>query len=136
MSASPVAFITGGATGIGAATAKRLLADGYLVAVTARGHESLKRFAEQVGDPASLLTLQSDTSDPAQVEKAVDATVERFGRLDLAIASAGFATSGNVADGDPAQWREMVLTNVLGPALVVKAVLPRLSRTRGRIILV
>ena len=52
------------------------------------------------------------------------------------VANAGFATHDTLADGDPDRWREMVLTNVLGPALLIKAALPALQQTRGRIVLI
>jgi NAD(P)-dependent dehydrogenase (short-subunit alcohol dehydrogenase family) len=67
---------------------------------------------------------------------AVDATVGRFGRLDAAVANAGSATADGVVDGDPALWRDMVLTNVLGPALLVRASIDALKAARGRIVLV
>jgi NADP-dependent 3-hydroxy acid dehydrogenase YdfG len=57
-------------------------------------------------------------------------------QLDAAVANAGFATVGHLAEGDPAHWREMVLTNVLGPALLIKAALPALRETGGRIVLI
>ena len=131
-----VALITGGSTGIGAATAKRLLADGYRVAVTARREERLNRLAADLGKPAELLLLPGDSSDEVSVGEAVEATVRQFGRLDAVVANAAFATVGDMDEGDPAQWRSMVLTNVLGPALLARAALPELKRSRGRIVLV
>ncbi len=66
----------------------------------------------------------------------MESTVTEFGRLDTVVANAGFATHDNLADGDPVGWREMILTNVLGPALLIKAALPALKATRGRIVLI
>lgn len=136
MTDSPVSFITGGSSGIGAATALRLLASGHRVAVMARNGERLEHFAARIPDHERLLTVAGDASDAAAVEHAVSATVERFGRLDVAVANAGFATHDSVADGDPDGWRDMVLSNVLGPALLIRAVLPHLKATRGRIVLI
>ncbi|GAA1937630.1 SDR family oxidoreductase [Kitasatospora viridis] len=136
MTDSPVTLITGGSSGIGAAAARQLLKLGHRVTVTARGEERLQRFAEELGRPEALLTLTGDASDPADVQAAVTATVERFGRLDNAVANAGFGTAGTLADGDPEHWRAMVLTNVLGPALLINAALPALKESRGRIVLV
>ena len=133
---SPVTLITGGGSGIGAATARRLLGGGHRVTITGRGEERLGRFAEELGEPANLLTLVGDASDWDAVSSAVDTTVAQFGRLDAVVANAGFATFDNLADGDPAGWRDMVLTNVLGPALLIRAALPALTRTRGRIVLI
>ncbi|WP_182877236.1 SDR family oxidoreductase [Microbispora sp. H10670] len=136
MTDSPVAFITGGGSGIGAATARRLLDRGHRVSVTGRDEGRLRRFAESIGDPGRLLTIPADAADHDAVLSAVETTVKEFGRLDTAIANAGFATHDTLADGDPAGWREMVLTNVLGPALLIRAALPELKRSKGRIVLV
>ncbi len=104
--------------------------------VTGRDPDRLTRFAATLGNPDGLLTAVADSSDYDAVGAAVDATVGAFGRLDIAIANAGFATPGTIADGDPAGWRDMVLTNVLGPALLIRAALLHLKRSRGRIVLV
>jgi NADP-dependent 3-hydroxy acid dehydrogenase YdfG len=136
MSGSPVALITGGGSGVGAATAKRLLAQGHRVTVTGRGKERLDDFAASVGNPAELLTLPGDAADWDAVSAAVATTVERFGRLDTAVANAGYATFDDIVTGDPAEWRDMVLTNVLGPALLIRAALEPLKETKGRIVLI
>ncbi|NUK35793.1 SDR family NAD(P)-dependent oxidoreductase [Streptomyces lunaelactis] len=136
MTDSPVTLITGGGSGIGAAAARQLLDQGHRVTVTGRGQDRLRRFAEELGTPAGLLTLTGDAADYESVQAAVDATVKEFGRLDTVVANAGFATHDTIADGDPAGWRDMVLTNVLGPALLIRAALPALKETRGRIVLV
>lgn len=131
-----VTLITGGSSGIGAAAAKQLLAQGHRVAVTGRSAERLERFAAEVDAGERLLTYAGDAADHVAVQAAVDATVEAYGRLDAVVANAGYATHDDLADGDPAGWRDMVLTNVLGPALLIHAALPALKRTRGRIVLV
>jgi len=136
MNDTPVTLITGGGSGIGAATARQLLEQGHRVTVTSRGPDRLRAFAEELGQPAGLLTLTGDAADWDSVRSAVEATVEAFGRLDNAVANAGYTNFDDVADGDPAAWRHMVLTNVLGPALLIRAALPHLKETRGRIVLV
>ncbi|MEU6530331.1 SDR family oxidoreductase [Streptomyces sp. NPDC046928] len=136
MTDSPAALITGGGSGIGAAVARRLLDAGHRVAVTGRGEERLRRFADEVGRPGQLLTLVGDSARYEDVQAAVDATLKAFGRLDTVVANAGFATHDSVAQGDPAGWPEMVLTNVLGPALLIRASIDALKESRGRIVLV
>ncbi|MFE0250889.1 SDR family oxidoreductase [Streptomyces sp. NPDC059010] len=133
---SPAALITGGGSGIGAAVARRLLDAGYRVAVTGRGEERLRGFADELGNPHGLLTIVGNTAEYGDVQQAVDATLKAFGRLDTVVANAGFATHDTVAEGDPAGWTEMVLTNVLGPALLIRASVDALKETRGRIVLV
>jgi NADP-dependent 3-hydroxy acid dehydrogenase YdfG len=133
---TPVTLITGGSAGIGAAVARRLLAQGHRVAITGRDRGRLDRLTASLGAPADLLALTADASDYEAVQSAVDAAAGKFGRLDSVVANAAFGTRGDLADGDPAEWREMILTNVLGPALLIRAALPELKRTRGRIVLV
>ncbi|MFJ3863187.1 SDR family oxidoreductase [Streptomyces nigra] len=136
MTDSPAALITGGGSGIGAAVARRLLDAGHRVAVTGRGEERLRRFADELRRPEGLLTLAGDAARYEDVQAAVDATLKAFGRLDTVVANAGFATHDSVAQGDPAGWPEMVLTNVLGPALLIRASIDALKESRGRIVLV
>ncbi|NUO46631.1 MAG: SDR family oxidoreductase [Streptomyces sp.] len=136
MTDSPVALITGGGSGIGAAVARQLLDAGHRVTVTGRGEERLRGFAEELGNPEGLLTLVGDAADYESVRSAVDRTLKEFGRLDTVVSNAGTATHDSVADGDPAGWTEMVLTNVLGPALLIRASVDALKETRGRIVLV
>lgn len=133
---SPVTLITGGSSGIGAATARRLLAAGHRVVVTGRSEERLKRFAADAGSPDELLTVPGDAGDWDDVQAAVGAAVERWGRLDTVVANAGYATHDTVLAGDPAAWKDMVLANVLGPALLIRAAVDALRATRGRIVLV
>jgi NADP-dependent 3-hydroxy acid dehydrogenase YdfG len=132
----PVTLVTGGTSGIGAATARRLLALGHRVTVTGRDTDRLKRFVEEANAPDQLLAIAGDAADYAAVVSAVESPVETFGRLDVVVANAGYATHDALDDGDPAGWRDMVLTNVLGPALLIRASLAALKETRGRIVLV
>ncbi|MGW0629546.1 SDR family oxidoreductase [Streptomyces sp. NPDC002758] len=136
MTDSPVALITGGGSGIGAAVARQLLDAGHRVAVTGRGERRLRDFADELGWPDSLLTVTGNAAEYDDVRSAVDATLKAYGRLDTVVANAGFATHDSVAEGDPAGWTEMVLTNVLGPALLIRASIDALKESRGRIVLV
>ncbi|MFF9813402.1 SDR family oxidoreductase [Streptomyces sp. NPDC014006] len=136
MTDSPVALITGGGSGIGAAVARRLLDDGWRVTVTGRGEQRLRDFAAGLGEPEGLLTVTGSAAEYADVQDAVARTLKAYGRLDTVVANAGFATHDTVAEGDPAGWPEMVLTNVLGPALLIRASVDALKETRGRIVLV
>jgi NADP-dependent 3-hydroxy acid dehydrogenase YdfG len=135
MGDQPVTLITGGSSGIGAATARRLLGLGHRVVVTGRDPGRLARFAAELESNA-LLTIAGDATEYADVSSAVDEIVERYGRLDHVVANAGLSTHDTLADGDPDRWREMVLANVLGPAYLVRAALPALRDSRGRIVLV
>ncbi len=136
MNDSPVALITGGGSGIGAAVARQLLDAGHRVTVTGRTERRLRDFADGLGNPEGLQTIVGDASSYDDIRNAVDRTLEAYGRLDTVVANAGFATHDSVAEGDPAGWAEMVLTNVLGPALLIRASVDALKETRGRIVLV
>ncbi|CAM5663206.1 SDR family oxidoreductase [Streptomyces hirsutus] len=82
------------------------------------------------------MTVPGNAAEYDDVRSAVDTVLTAFGRLDTVVANAGFATHDSVAEGDPAGWTEMVLTNVLGPALLIRASIDALKETRGRIVLV
>jgi NADP-dependent 3-hydroxy acid dehydrogenase YdfG len=127
----PVTLITGGATGIGAATARALLDAGHQVAVTGRHGERLAELAGRLDSGGRLLTIRADAGVDADVQEAVAHTVARFGGLTHVVANAGFSSHDTIADGDPARWREMLLINVLGPALLVHAALPELTKAVG-----
>ncbi|MEU9478865.1 SDR family oxidoreductase [Streptomyces sp. NPDC048191] len=136
MNDSPVALITGGATGIGAAVARQLLAAGHRVTVTGRTEARLRDFADGLGNPGELLTVAANASAFEDMQDAVDRTLKTYGRLDTVVANAGSATHDTVAEGDPAGWTEMLLTNVLGPALLIRASVAALKESRGRIVLI
>ncbi|MET9452025.1 SDR family oxidoreductase [Streptomyces cinerochromogenes] len=133
---APVALITGGGTGIGAAVARQLLDAGWRVTVTGRTERRLRDFADGLGNPEELQTVAGDAAAFEDVQHAVDRTLGAYGRLDTVVANAGFATHDTVAEGDPAGWPEMVLTNVLGPALLIRASVEALKESGGRIVLI
>ncbi|CAN5207248.1 SDR family oxidoreductase [soil metagenome] len=134
---APVALVTGGTSGIGAATARHLIRLGWRLAVTGRSTERLDAFARETeADDTNLLTIAARPSEWDDVVAAVDLTLARFGRLDAAIANAGFTVPGGLQGGDPTQWKDMVLVNVLGPALLAKATQQALAESRGRLVLI
>ncbi|MFD4482971.1 SDR family oxidoreductase [Streptomyces sp. NPDC058471] len=130
----PVTLITGGSSGIGAATAQALLKEGHQVAVTGRDADKLAAFAERQNAGDDLMLLPGDTTDPSAVHGAIRTTVQAWGQLDHVIVNAGFSLPGSLSDHIPEAMRAMVLTNVLGPALVVRACLPHLKESRGRLV--
>jgi NADP-dependent 3-hydroxy acid dehydrogenase YdfG len=131
----PVTLITGGSTGIGAATARSLLKQGHRVALTGRDAAKLTAFTAEQDAGDDIMTLPGDTAEAFDVHKAVRTTVQSWGRLDNVVVSAGFSLPGSLADHTPEAMRAMVLTNVLGPALVVRACLPHLKESRGRLVI-
>jgi NADP-dependent 3-hydroxy acid dehydrogenase YdfG len=130
-----VLLITGASTGIGAATAKAAADAGWRVALSARSEDKLRALAGELGEERAL-AVPCDVTDWDAQQQLVSATLERFGRIDGAFANAGFGAKRGFLEGDPDQWREMVLTNVLGPALTIRAVLPHfLENDRGHFLI-
>jgi meso-butanediol dehydrogenase/(S,S)-butanediol dehydrogenase/diacetyl reductase len=128
-----VALITGGGTGIGAATARLFASEGANVVVTGRRSAPIEAVASEVGGVA----VAGDTSDPAHVEEAVAAAISAYGGIDVVVASAGVGFEGSVGDMDVDGWRRTLEINVNGPMLVSRAALPSmLERGGGSIVLV
>jgi NADP-dependent 3-hydroxy acid dehydrogenase YdfG len=135
MTDSRVLLITGASTGIGAATARAAADAGWKVALGARSEDRLADLAEQIGDDHAL-AVPCDVTDWSDQQRFVAAALERFGRIDAAFANAGFGAKRGFLEEDPEFWRSMILTNVLGPALTIRAVLPHfLEHDRGHFVI-
>lgn len=132
----PVTLITGGSTGIGAATARALLEQGHRVAVTGRDAGKLDAFAASAAAGERLVTITGDAGDAGDVASAVRRAADAWGRLDNVIANAGFSLPGDLESHTPEDMRTMVLTNVLGPALLVREALPHLRASKGRVVII
>ena len=127
-------LITGASTGIGAATARAAVAEGWNVALMARSAEKLQALASELGEAA--IVAPGDVADFAAVEAAVAEAVARFGALHAAFANAGQGISRpGTEGGDPQEWRRVVDTNVMGVLHTAKAALPELRKSRGHLIL-
>jgi NAD(P)-dependent dehydrogenase (short-subunit alcohol dehydrogenase family) len=132
VTAPPAVLITGGGSGIGAATARRMAAAGYGVCVSGRRREPLERVASETGGEPVV----ADTSRPGDARRAVEAAVERFGRLDALVCSAGTGASGNVSEQTPERWDAVVATNLTGAFLACNAALPHLLESGGAVVTV
>ena len=126
-------LITGCSTGFGRALASQLLERGESVAVTARNPDTLAALVETYPDRA--LPLRLDVTRPDQVEAAVAAVRERFGRIDALVNNAGFGQLAVLEDTLMDAFRAMLETNVLGAFAMIHAVLPEMrARGSGRIV--
>jgi NAD(P)-dependent dehydrogenase (short-subunit alcohol dehydrogenase family) len=130
-----VILITGGARGIGAETAKALAARGARVVLTDLDRAALDETVAAIG-AENALGVVADVCDLAAMEAAVAAAVERFGRLDTAIANAGIASYGSVLHTDPAVFRRVMDINVLGVFHTARAALPALIESKGYLLVV
>src|SRR5215211_6557737 len=129
---SKVALVTGGSRGIGLAIASALVADGARVVITGRSEAHLsdaQPMIEKAG-PGSVERVPADVRRYEDAERAIAATVTRFGGLDVLINNAGVGIFANVADMTPAQWSEVIETNLTGVFNMCHAAIPRL-RERG-----
>lgn len=112
-----VAIVTGGASGIGAATADLLAGRGARVAVLDRNID---------GAPDTMFAAACDVTDPEQVDAAVAAVAAHFGGIDIVINNAGIGAAGDIAANDDAEWLRVLDVNVIGIARVTRAALPHL----------
>jgi|SRR5579862_5130593 3-oxoacyl-[acyl-carrier protein] reductase len=128
-----VALVTGGSRGIGFAIAHALVAEGVQVTVTGKdaAHLSAARPKLEAAGPAAVETLQADVRSYEQVKRAVDATVARFGGLDILINNAGVGIFSAIASMTPEQWSEVIDTNLTGVFHACHAALPHLRRRGG-----
>jgi NADP-dependent 3-hydroxy acid dehydrogenase YdfG len=130
-----VFLITGASSGIGAATARHAAEVGYRLVLAARSADKLEALAGELGGPRRALAVRCDVTEWDDQQAMVAAALERFGRLDVAFANAGFGGPRGFLSGTPEHWRSMVLTNVLGAAYTVRAALPALKETKGHVLL-
>jgi meso-butanediol dehydrogenase/(S,S)-butanediol dehydrogenase/diacetyl reductase len=127
-----VTLVTGGGSGIGAATARLLRARGGDVVVVGRRPDALVEVAEDCG----AVPVVADVTDPDALDRALGETLERFGELDGLVVAAGTSGGGTVGSTDPVAWREMLEVNLTGAYLSVRAALPSLLETGGAVVLV
>ena len=124
----PVWFITGATRGLGALIAEAALADGNAVVATGR---NIAAITERFGHSAALLPVALDVTDETQAKAAVQAAVERFGRIDVLVNNAGFGLLGAIEESSDADVRRMYDTNVFGLLNITRAVLPVMRAQRA-----
>jgi NADP-dependent 3-hydroxy acid dehydrogenase YdfG len=129
-----VMLITGASSGIGAATAEHAVQSGWRVVLAARSEDRLRGLVDRLGGDRAL-AVRCDVKSWDDQEAAVARAIDAFGRLDAAFANAGFGAKRGFLEETPELWRDMVLTNVYGAALTVRAAIPVLRETRGHLLL-
>jgi len=125
-----VALVTGAARGIGLATAKRFLAEGWRVALLDIQGELQRREVAALDRPDQTLALDCDVSDAAAVAAAVGILEKRFGRLDALVNNAGVAVFAPLMETSDTDWNRVLAVNLTGPFLCTKAAVP-LMREHG-----
>ncbi len=124
-----IALITGASSGIGAATARALAAQGAAVALAARREERLEQLAEEITrNGRRALVIECDVTDKTQAQAAVARTVAELGRLDILVNNAGVMLLGPIENAPLDEWEQMVRLNVLGLLYTAHAALPHLLK--------
>ncbi len=130
-----VILITGASSGIGAATARAAATAGWRLVLAARSIERLQALATDLGGPERARAVRCDVAEWTDQQAMVEEALAAFGRIDAAFANAGFGGPRGFLKDTTEHWREMVLTNVYGAALTVRATIPALTQSRGHLLL-
>jgi NADP-dependent 3-hydroxy acid dehydrogenase YdfG len=130
----PVFLITGASSGIGAATARHAAREGYRVVLAARSEDKIAALAQELG-PERALSLRCDVTEWEDQQHMVSETLAAFGQLDVVFVNAGFGAPRGFLESTVEHWRAMVLTNVYGAALTIRATLPAVREARGHVLL-
>ena len=131
-------LITGASTGIGAATARHAVAAGYRVVLAARSEEKLTALADELGGSDRALAVRTDVTEWEEVEALAQRALDAFGSIDVVFANAGFggARSFSPETADPVEdWKAMILTNVYGVALTIRATIDHLRASQGHLLI-
>ena len=130
-----VLVVTGASSGIGAAVARQAAAAGWRLVLAARSRERLEDLAAGLGGPDRALAVRCDVTEWDDQRAMAAAGVEAFGRIDAVLANAGFGAKRGFLNESPDHWRSMVLTNVYGAALTLRATIPAVRDSRGHLVL-
>jgi NADP-dependent 3-hydroxy acid dehydrogenase YdfG len=122
-----VALVTGASSGIGAAAARALAADGACVAIAARRRDRLEQLAAEIGGGQSLV-IDADLTEESGARRAVEQTVSQLGRLDILVNNAGVMLLGPIVDAPIDEWDRMLRVNIKGLLHCTHAALPHLLR--------
>jgi NADP-dependent 3-hydroxy acid dehydrogenase YdfG len=131
----PVFLITGASSGIGAQTARRAAEAGYRLVLAARSKDKLTSLAEELGGDERAIAVRCDVTEWEDQQALAARAIGAFGRIDVAFANAGFGAPRGFTAGDVEHWKAMVLTNVYGAALTVRATIDHLKATSGHLLL-
>jgi 3-oxoacyl-[acyl-carrier protein] reductase len=124
-----VVGITGASSGIGAATARALAAEGASVVLGARRKDRLAELADELGSQVAVVEL--DVREPADSQRLVDQAIDTFGKLDAIVVNAGVGMYGGIMDLSDEQLTEMIDTNVAGTIWPIRAAVPQFLDSGG-----
>ena len=128
-----VVLVTGSSTGIGEAIAHRAAAEGARVMVHGRDEARAQEVSEAIGERAAFAV--ADLADPEAPQRLIDATIERFGRLDALVNNAALTTRGNLETTDVRLFDRIIAVNLRAPFLLIQAALPHFRKQGGGVVL-
>ena len=132
---SKVMLITGASSGIGEATARKAVEQGFKVILTARREAKLNDLVNQLGD-GNAFAVAADVTDKKALQQVIDKGLARFGQLDIVFANAGMGVNTpGVEEGDTEQWDEMIALNINALLYTAKLTLPHLRKTTGHFVM-
>ncbi|HEY3699985.1 MAG TPA: SDR family oxidoreductase [Spongiibacteraceae bacterium] len=130
-----VVIVTGAGSGIGAGAAKRFLNEGAKVVLISRHENELKQTAAGYDD-VQYLIQEADVADEQQVQKAIDATIKKFGKINVLVNNAGIAIMGKITEISAQDWRTQMATNIDGVFYCIKAAMTHLIESKGCIVMI
>ncbi|MEC3906840.1 SDR family oxidoreductase [Tamlana sp. 2201CG12-4] len=128
------AIITGGGTGMGAATAKRLVQDGWNVTIFGRREAKLEEVVAEISKPDKTLAVQGDVTNRDDVQKLIDAHMTKFGRLDGLVNNAAIVAGGPIGDVTIETWKQVMAINVEGVFNTINMSIEHLKKVGGSIV--
>ncbi len=132
-----VAFLTGASSGIGAALARELVEQGAKLILTARRKENLKKLEEELNQNIEQsIAITCDVTQEKELNEAVHQTRQKFGKIDIVIANAGFGVAGNLENLTLEDYKRQFETNVFGVLRTIYATLEELKKTKGTLVII
>lgn len=127
-------LVTGAARGIGLATTRKFLAEGWQVAMLDNDAETLNAAHEALGVPDDTMAIEADVAEPDQISAGIKAIEQRFGRIDALVNNAGVADFQTIEDTDFEIWSRIMAVNLSGPFICTKACTPLILKQGGAVV--
>lgn len=123
-------IITGGGTGIGAATAKRFVAEGAKVCITGRREKVLENIVQSLPQ-GTAVSCRGDVSEPGDIDRIIETTLNFGQTIDVLINNAGIGTEGSITSTNLDEWRNTLEVNLIGPFMLMRAAIPHMINNGG-----
>jgi len=125
-----VAVITGGGTGIGAAIVRRFVAEGAKVCIVGRRESVLEQVVRSLPSGTAIM-CQGDVSEPKHVDRIIETALSFGQTIDILVNNAGIGTDGSITDAKLDEWRKTLEVNLIGPFMLMRAVIPHMIKKGG-----